>query len=274
MPDTPIECHPLDEATRLDPGPGGRLTGRTSPAYWNMTSPFGGVTAGLLMRAVLDHPERKGTPVSQTVNYCAPIAEGAFTVDVRVVRSGRSVQHFYVEIGQNGTVTTNATIICAARSQSWRHQPAAMPRVPPADALPAGPAAGPVAFIGRYDFRFLEGEPRFGPPLPEPRSPRSLFWIADRPARPLDFVSLAAFCDIFFPRVFQVRGYPVPAGTVSMTSYFHASEAELAVQADRPLLARADALRFGDQFCDQFGELWSDGGTLLASTSQIGWFRQ
>lgn len=274
MSDTSPDLHPLDDATRLQPGSEGRLAGRTTPAYWNMASPFGGVTAGLLMRAVLDHPARIGTPVSQTVNYCAPIAQGDFTVDVRVVRSGRSVQHFYAEIAQAGTVTTNATIICAARSETWRHQPARMPDVPPAGSLPPGPAAAPVAFIGRYDFRFLEGEPRFGPPLAEPRSPHSLFWIADRPARPLDFVSLAAFCDIFFPRVFQVRGYPVPAGTVSMTSYFHAGEAELAAQGDRPLLARADALRFGDQFCDQFGELWSDAGTLLASTSQIGWFRQ
>jgi hypothetical protein len=55
----------------------------------------------------------------------------------------------------------------------------------------------------------------------------SRFWMRDHPARPLDFCSLAALADVFYPRVFLRRAFRVPAGTVSMTVYFHAGAAML-----------------------------------------------
>ena len=113
-----------------------------------------------------------------------------------------------------------------------------------------------------------------GTPYPGPKDARSLLWVADRPARPLDHVALASLCDVFIVRIFQVRGSRTPAGTVSMTSYFHAGAEELAAQGARPLLAKADTIRFGDQFHDQQAELWSDSGRLLATTTQVVWFRE
>src|SRR5699024_6572478 len=51
--------------------------GQTSKRYNNMVGPFGGVTAATLLRSVLEHPERQGIPVSLTINYAAPVSDGA-----------------------------------------------------------------------------------------------------------------------------------------------------------------------------------------------------
>lgn len=274
MSDSLADLHPLDAATLLTPGPNGTLTGRTSPAYANMVGPFGGTTAALLLRAALEHDRRIGEPVALTVNFCAAIADGEFAVTVREIRSGRSVQHLYVELRQGETIAANATVVCAVRSPTWAHQSAAMPAVPPADALPILTGKPPLAWLSRYDFRYTEGPPFIpGAAHAEPQSARSVLWVADNPARPLDHLSLAAICDVFIVRIFQVRGTRTPAGTVSITSYFHATSEELAEQGTRPVLAKADSMRFGGQFFDQQGEVWSDSGKLLASTTQVVWFR-
>lgn len=274
MPETSPTAHALDVATTLVHDAEGRLVGETSPAYWNMAGPFGGITATLLLRAALEDSRRIGEPVAQTVNFCAPIAEGGYEVTVRPIRSGRSVQHLYVELRQGETIAANATIICALRGETWNHHSAAMPHVPPAEEVPLFTAKAPLAWLSRYDFRYVDGPPLFGTEHAEPQSAESRLWVADQPPRPLDHLSLAALCDVFIIRIYQVRGLRVPAGTVSMTSYFHATAAEMAAQGTRPVLARAGSMRFGGNFFDQQGEVWSDAGQLLASTTQVVWFRE
>ena len=71
------------------------------------------------------------------------------------------------------------------------------------------------------------------------------------------------------PRVFRRRQRFTPAGTVSITTYFHADAAALAAQGARPLLAVAVGRRFTQGFFDQSAELWGDDGHLLAGSHQI-----
>ena len=72
--------HPLDQDTALERLGDGRLKGRTGSAYSNFNGTFGGFTAAVLLRAVLEDPRRQGVPVALTVNYCAAVADGAFEV--------------------------------------------------------------------------------------------------------------------------------------------------------------------------------------------------
>jgi hypothetical protein len=106
-----------------------------------------------------------------------------------------------------------------------------------------------------------------------PRSSRSLLWLRDAKPRPLDFVSLTAISDAFFGRIFQVIGRIPPFGTVSMTTYFHASAEELAAHGTAPLAAVADAHVFHRSFCDQTAEIYGSGGQLLATGAQVAYFR-
>ena len=67
--------HLFDDATRVTAGDS-CWQGKTSPDYWAFVGPFGGCTAATILRALIDHPQRAGDPLSLTVNFCAPIAEG------------------------------------------------------------------------------------------------------------------------------------------------------------------------------------------------------
>ncbi len=269
--------HPLDEATTLAGAPAGARRGRTSDAYWTFISPFGGASAATALRAVLEHPDRAGDPLAVTVNFCAPIERGEFEVHVRRVRANRSSQHWQVELrqGTSEDPVLTASVVTALRRESWRHQPARAPALPPFETLPAFASRGSLSWVAQYGFRFAEGLPALGADASAapPRSARSLLWLRDAVPRPLDFLSLLAMSDAFFGRIFQVIGRIPPFGTVSMTTHFHAAAEELAAHGDRPLAALADARVFHRSFCDQSAELYGAGGQLLATSTQVAYFR-
>jgi Thioesterase-like superfamily len=91
--------------------------------------------------------------------------------------------------------------------------------------------------------------------------------------RKVDALSLMSMSDAFFARVFHARGELVPFGTVSLTTYFHTDLESLAAEDITRVLAVADAGIFNRSYGDQHGELWSPAGRLLATTTQIGYFK-
>ena len=106
--------HAFDSALKLQALGPGRYAGATSPAYWNMVGPFGGVTAATVVQAVLQHPDRLGEPLSVTVNYASALNDGPFEVQLQAVRTNRSTQHWTVALLQQDAdgqpvVTTTAT---------------------------------------------------------------------------------------------------------------------------------------------------------------------
>jgi acyl-CoA thioesterase len=266
--------HPFDAAIALEPIERGRWRGVPHPAWANMVGPFGGITAATMLDAVIGHPDRLGEPVSLTVNFAGALADGPFEIVARAVRTGRSVQHWIVEQHQDGAVATTATAVFAVRRDTWAAGELTMPDVPPVEAVPVTPRFSGVEWPKRYEMRFHAGpwpDLRVETELPDSLS---TVWVRDEPPRPLDAASLAAICDVFYPRTFRRRQRFVPAGTVSMTVHFHASAAELAAQGTRPVLGVARGLRFEAGFFDQRVEVWSDAGRLLASSMQSVWYRE
>ncbi len=265
--------HLFDDATRVTAGDS-RWQGRTSEDYWAFVGPFGGATAATILRALIDHPQRSGDPLALTVNFCAPIAQGAFDLGVRLVKANRSTQHWSVELTQGGTeVATLATAVFAERRPSWSHQQAEFPQAPPFEQiLPYPKVAAP--WVKQYDFRFVEGDPHFGAtPQVAPTNAFSKLWIGDRVPRNIDMLSLMSMSDAFFGRIFHARRELVPFGTVSLTTYFHADAEDLVREGISRVLAVADAKIFHKSYGDQSGELWSPNGRLLATTHQIGYFK-
>jgi len=150
-----------------------------------------------------------------------------------------------------------------------------MPEVPPPDAVASMPTDGRLPWLQRYDFRFVRGAWRpLAQPFAAPQPAHSTLWMADVPPRPLDHLSLAALCDVFIVRVFLARGTMVPAGTVTMTVHFHAAADEIAAQGSAPVLGVADAQIFTRNFGDQVAQVWSSRGRLLATTTQMTWFKE
>ncbi len=268
------ERHPLDHATTLTRLDTGRFRGATSPAYANFKGPYGGVTAATLLRAVLDDQRCSADPVAMTVNFCTVIADGDFDITTRIHRTGRYTQHWSADLTQGDTTCATASIVCGARQDSFSHQAAAMPDAPDPATIDPLPMGGMMEWLQRYEYRYVSGAPKPpGKPLAEPRDSRSVLWIRDMPDRPLDFLALAALSDCFLLRLYQVRAAFVPMGTVSLTTYFHASAANLAEQGSAPLLGTVKAKQFHASFHDQHMELWSKTGRLLATGMQVAWYK-
>jgi acyl-CoA thioesterase len=266
------EPHPFDVATELEAAGQDQWIARTSDSYWNMVGPFGGLVGALLFKSAYSHPAREGEPLALTVNFCAAIQKGEMAITAKPARTNRSTQHWTITMLQDGECVATATAMFGKRPQTFGSRRAQSPSVPAFDSLERMPWPGS-GWIERYDLRFAEGEPFWVAQAVEPGPARSTLWIASDPPLPLDFTGLAALTDIFFGRIIHVRQQMVPFGTVSLTSYFHATEGDLAELGTDPVLGTADARIFDRGYHDQSAELWSKDGRLLATSHQLVYYR-
>jgi acyl-CoA thioesterase len=262
----------FDQALALQSQGDGRYSGSTHSAWLNMVGPFGGITAAVMLQAVLQHPERLGNPVSLTVNFCAGVAEGAFEITARPARTNRSTQHWQMELVQAGQVVITATAVTAVRRGTFSSVESPLPKaVAPANVPRALPPK--LEWAKRYDMRPIVGglptvwDGKEGDTLTQ-------MWVRDVQERAVDFASLTALADTFFPRVFLRRATFVPIGTVSMTVYFHADVQELAALGAGFVFAQAKAQCLFNGFFDQTAQLWSEAGTLLATTHQVVYYKE
>jgi acyl-CoA thioesterase len=265
--------HPFDGAIALDAIDDGIRRGRTHPAWASMVGPFGGITVAALLRAVETHPDRIGEPVALTVNFAAPVDDGEFDISLRAARTNRTNQHWMLELSQNGDVKTTAMALFGVRRDTWADTEARPPSVPaPEQIARNGAQRDFVGWAGLYDLRFAEGAFP-GPGSPPSPSSTSTVWMRDEAGRRLDYPALAALSDIFYPRAFLRQGGPVVAGTISMTTYFHADQRQLDALGDDYVLGTAHANRFSSGFFDQGATLWTRAGVLLATSHQIVYYK-
>jgi acyl-CoA thioesterase len=273
------EAHSFDEAMALQPQGSGRWQGLAHPGYQNMVGPFGGITAAQALKAVLLHPDRLGEPVSLTVNFAAAIDPALpFTIQAVPVRTNRSTQHWTLSMVQRDAmgeepIVLTGTAVTAKRRTTWSAVDAVMPPVPAPQTLPRVPVVSHLEWLKRYDFRLCAGSLPVHWDDAEADSLTQL-WMRDDPPRPIDFCSLTACADAFFPRVWLRRARMTPAGTVSMTVYIHVGTAELEASGTRYLLGQARAQSYFNGYFDQSAQLWNETGHLLATTHQIVYFKE
>lgn len=270
--------HPLDDALALQARDNGVFVGHTTQAYWNMVGPFGGITAASMLQAVMQHPQLLGEPISLTVNFAGAVMEGDFTIRANPVRTNRSTQHWMLTLEQPGPdgqmmVATTATVVTAVRRETWSVSDCPMPKVPDASHFERAAPDFPAQWLNAYDMRPVTGN---FPKAWDGGGDASLsqLWVRDMPERSLDFVSLAAASDLFFPRIWLRRAKRVPIGTVSITTYFHATGAQLAQTGSSYLFAQAQAQELRNGFFDQTAQLWNAEGLMLATSNQIVYYKE
>ena len=273
--------HPFDEALHLEAAGSDQphtSRGVSSPAYWNMVGPYGGITAALLVQAINHHPARLGDITVLTVNYASGVAAGSFDITATPVRTNRSTQHWVLSLEQPGAdgtpeVVITATAMTALRRDTWHENDLPMPTTPLPQDTPSTVMSGEMEWLMRYDMRFMRGQ------IPSDwngtgTGSLTQLWVRDAEPRALDFASLASMSDVFYPRVWLRRATRVPAGTVSMTIYFHANAQQLADNGTGFLLAQAQGQAFRHGFFDQSAQVWSQNGTLLATSHQLVYYKQ
>ena len=265
--------HPFDLATSLRRQENGIYEGKTDPGYAGFIGPFGGITAATLLKATMEHPERMGDPLALTVNFAQAIADGPFEIEAIPVRTNNSTQHWTVVLTQNNTVAATASAVFAKRRPTWTTTDAQPPQAqPPAEFTKlAGPQLP--TWFANYDLRVVQGMPLDDSKPLDEKDSRTVLWVRDEPKRPVDFVALASMCDVFVPRVFVRRPVRVPAGTVSLSTYFHVDAERLSTVGTEHVLGMANASHFGLGYHDQSAQMWSQAGQLLATSHQIVYFK-
>lgn len=263
--------HPFDQAIALTCEDEHVFAGRTSEHYWNAISPFGGTTVATLLQAILAHPQRLGDPLAMTVNFAGPIKQGEFSILARPARTGRSTQHWQLELRQAGDAEPlmTGTAVFAVRRDTWSDTESRLPDVPGPEGIERYPSPSQVPFLNRYDMRYVGSNP-----LGAGDNSVTQCWISDVPPRRLDFASVAAFCDTFIPRLFVRKGAPRPISTVTLSINFHVDGAALERQESVHAFGESKANAFNGGYYDQEARLWAPDGTLLATTHQMVWFRE
>ncbi|HXC24189.1 MAG TPA: thioesterase family protein, partial [Solirubrobacteraceae bacterium] len=180
--------------------------------------PHGGYLAAMLLRALtaaVDDPER--TARSLTIHYTRAPEPGPIEIRTTVERAGRSLSTLSARMEQGGRVTALAL---AAFSVPW-HAPDAnelpMPELAPPD---AARISTPKLFKGAPEFtRHLVMQPRVGAiPFAGSGAPMRIGgWIGLPEERPVDALSLALFCDAWFPPSFIALDSPAISPTIDLT---------------------------------------------------------
>lgn len=258
----------------------GKYQGTASPAYWNRVGPFGGMTAAMMLNAVLISPQRLGDPVALTVNYAAAMAAAPYQLNTRVVRSSRTTQHWNVELVQEEKIVATATAICALRRETWQHSEVSVPEgLPSAVALSAPTHSHSMPWSRQYDLRpvrvsaLSEQQQASLGSTKDPQVP-SHAWIRDHPPRPLDYPALASICDTVLPWMFRRRKEIIQMSTVSMSIYFHVSKAELDRVGEQYVYTKSFGQICHAGFMDSQAQIWSQDKVLLATMQQLMWVKE
>lgn len=261
----------FDRETALVALEDGLFTVEASDVYRNPTGmAFGGWVAAIAARAVEMHPDCRGPLVSQQIIFMTGVGPGEVKLSVKLLRAGSSTQFWRVELSQNGSLTNAADIVTSTRRPTDIDYQVEMPTTKsPAESISL-PSVNPMApeWVTHYDQRIAKGMP-----FAVNESPEAIVWIKEADGRPVDRVSLLSILDTPMPRTFFVTEQFRPGSTVSMASYIYANEEDLAAAGSDYMLLRVTGATVRNSATDGRVEIWSQSGILLATSSQIGFFR-
>jgi acyl-CoA thioesterase len=259
---------PFLAATHLTPLGEGRFLSRFDTPWYQGRGAFGGVVAGQLLRAMeheLKDPARLVR--SFTVHFCAPAVEGEARVHARIERTGTLVSYATARVeNAAGVVAVASATFGIPRARGPRYFDFKPPQVPrPEELRPAPPELPMPTFCQFFEYRFCVGSVPYSG-----GEPRTGGWIRPKgPPLVMDAALCVALMDSYPPSVLsQVKGFQ-HAASVDFTVHFFQA---LPLAGERP---GAHYLRTGhsrwaaEGFSEDYQELWSEDGTLIAQCRQM-----
>jgi acyl-CoA thioesterase len=241
------------------------------PGWRAGRGPHGGYLAAMLLRALVEtvgDPPR--TPRSLTIHYTRAPEPGPIEILATIERHGRSLSTLSARMRQAGKVTALAL---AAFSVPWEAPGAnelPMPDLAPPD---AERRSTPKLFKGAPEFtRHLVMQPRVGAvPFAGSGAPMRIGgWTGLPEERPVDALSLAFFCDAWFPPSFIALDSPAISPTVDLTIHFRQSISECDCDPAALCLSVFDTRLLHDGLFEEDGVIWAPDGTVLAQSRQLG----
>lgn len=260
---------PLNEAFALQASGPGEWKAHAHPGYEAIHGMFGGWTAAILLKSILDDTRVQGTAAALTAHYLKPVSpRSEVNIQTRSVGGSRSLNFWEAKLSlaDHEEPAALATIVLANRRTSDGFTDQFMPNVPDPETLPE--FHPPAAFGERTLVRPVSGHPAFNQP-----NSRSIAWVRETSGRAVDFLQLAYLSDVYAPRIFMKSPGPRPSSTITMSVYFHASETELHDVGDDYILTEATGTRAELSTVGSQARLWSRNRGLLATTEQLCWFK-
>ena len=257
----------FDDDIALAPVGEGVWEGAVAEGWGTPRGPLGGYVMAVMMRALelaVGDAERQARSV--TMHFLRVPEPGPVSIEATVEREGRSLSSVSGRLQQGGKLLGLAL---GAYSKPWEGpllDESPMPEVEPPDApQPASEVRGDAPrppFLERMVFQRRFGEKPFT------RSDRAEVggWLGLTEERPLDAEAVAVLADAWFPAPWPRLAELAPAPTIDLTVHFRSP---LPAQG-RLLLGRFRTRYVRDGFFEEDGELWSEDGTLVAQSRQLG----
>jgi hypothetical protein len=257
----------LNEALRLQPVGPGEWSALADPDYEAGTGMFGGFTAALLLRAVLEDERCAGAPSALTLHFLKRIVPGSvLQLRVQLVGGSRSLQFWQAELRLSGDAqpAALATLMLSEPRESDGFTEPSMPESPDPASLPCFHPPG--TFGQRTPVHPVPAGPMalFNQP-----SSRTLGWVRELSGRAIDHAQLAYLSDSYAPRIYLKSQSPRPSSTTTMSVYFLAPREQLATLGDDYVLIDAVGTRAAQGTIGSQARLWSRAGALLATTEQL-----
>jgi acyl-CoA thioesterase len=257
---------PLDADTNLEAAEDGAYEGVIGETWWTPRGPLGGYVMAIVLRAMtlaVDDDGRR--PRSFTMYFLRPPKAGPVTVRPVVERKGRTLSSVSARLEQEGKLLGLAL---GAFSEPWEgplFDDAPMPEVAPPEGRRTpvqAPSGNPPPFLERLTMQLRFGDPPFT------RSDHALVggWLGLTEERPIDALAVTLLADAWFPAPWPRLKQLAPAPTIDLTVHFRAP---LPID-DGLLLGRFRSTLVRDGFFEEDGELWSQDGTLVAQSRQLG----
>ena len=257
----------LDEDTALRPLGDDAWEGRIATGWETPRGPLGGYVMAIVLRALAAAvADETRQPRSVTMHFLRVPEPGPVTIRARVERAGRSLSSVSARLEQDGDLLALAL---GAYSRPWDGPLLDSPPAPEVDPPEPGREPGrpfreakAPGFVER-----LTMQRRFGPrPFSAAATGETGGWLGLREERPLDALAIAILVDAWFPVPWTRLRALAPAPTIELTIHFRAP----LPLADGLLLGRFRNRLVRDGFFDEDGELWDEGGALIAQSRQLG----
>jgi len=273
--------NPFADEVAVEPDAPGRYRATLGPG-WNLRPlPQGGIITALALRAMEAELDEAGETLrTLSTMFIGQVADGPLTIDVEVLRRGRSMSHLRAEVCNDGAPRGHVTTAVFGRvREGFAFTDIVPPDVPPPEECPSfrdppppdWPAFEPLPFWGR-----VEGRPALGfPPwddTPRTTSKQAFWyrfdetpWLDDGTIDPAAVVVLA---DTMPGAVGQRVGRtdrPWFGPSIDLTVHLFAPATE------EWLLAVNRARIAGDGYASVEMELWS-AGALVAYGTQLMFF--
>lgn len=270
-----------DTQLTLDPTHAGRFLATVGPA-WSYLLPSGGVLMSFALRALREHLAEPGMRlVSATTIFCDPIPEGPVTIDVVVLRRGRSGSQLRARlapiVSPVATPVADSLVVYGLEvSATFLRdrpgpdvQPARMPDVPlPAASIPYE-SNGRWRFFDNFDVALALGEPMWKQGWQKGEAHQA-FWHRYRKAPVgadgvLDSIAIPPIADTMpgaLARFLGPESGPMYAPSLDLTVYFTAApRSEWLLVETRASIAR-------NGWGVGHASIWDTEGTLVAQASQ------